>query len=172
MGYNPDNDFITCWFILYDEKESGLREIVAWSYNKDLAKYYMQIHHSKKLVLKKYSDLKKNLTEILNEHINEEIQIGVLKTFINGKVKILRVPLTQLDSTQIREFNGCFCEESIDYGLIYKTIPLLKKKYLKAFKIVLLDKIIEAVIFPKPNLPAAEIDIDELKLFHRVSPLF
>lgn len=172
MGYNPDNDFITCWFVLYDENGTGLKEIVGWSYNKDLAKYYIQMHHSKKLVLKKYSDLKKNINEIVNEHINEEIRIGILKTFINGKMKIFKVPLTELDSTQIRDFNGCFCEETIDYGLIYKTIPLLKKKYLKAFKTILLDKVIEAVIFPKPNLPAAQIDIDELKLFYRVSPLF
>ena len=122
--------------------------------------------------MKKYSDLKKNINEIINQHINEEIQIGVLKTIVDKKIKILKVPLTQLDITQLHDFNGCFCEQSIDYGLIYKIMPHFKKKYQEAFKVILLDKVIEAVIFPKENLPAAKIEIDELKLFRRVSPLF
>lgn len=170
MSYNPDNDFIDCWFIVY--KGDGLNEIVAWSPEKILAKSYLELHNSKKMILKKYSDTRNHLREITNEHINEEIRIGFLKTIIDNKLSILRVPVTELDMSQVREWNGTFCEGIIDYTLIYKFISKFKKKYQQALKTILLDKIIEAVIFPKPNLPAAQIDIDEVRLLHRLSPLF
>lgn len=169
MSYNPDHDFIDCYFIILEDSKKGLNEIVAWSTNKRLIKFYLEFHGTKKLKVKKLSDYKKNLNEICNAHINEEIQIGHMTTVIKGKPTIVMAPLTELDLTQINDFSGCFNEIEINYAMLHQLVPCLKSKYREALKTILLNEVIEAVIFPKQGLRVTNIHLDEVVLLHRLT---
>ena len=169
MSYNPDNDFVDCYFIILEDLKKGLNEIVAWSANKTLIKVYLDFHGTKKLKVKKLSDYKKNINEICNAHINEEIQIGHITTAIKGKPVIVMAPLTELDLTQINDFSGCFNEIEINYAMLHQLTPLLKNKYREALKTILLNEVVEAVIFPKEGLRVTNIQLDEIVLLHRLT---
>lgn len=169
MSYNPDDEFIDCWFIIYENSKQNYKEIVAWSRDKKLIKFYLDFHKSKNLVAKKLSDYKHNIVEICNAHINEEIQIGPLVTNLKGKPVIIMVPLTQLDSTQVTDFTSGFNEIEINYAMLHQLIPRLKNKYQTALRTILINEIIEAVIFPKQNLRVSKILFDQIVLLHRLT---
>lgn len=168
MSYNPDDDFVNCWFVVFDDPKHKINEVVAWSKDKQLVKFYLEFHGTKKLKAKKLSDYQKNIAEMCNAHINEEIQIAHLITKVDNKMIAVMAPVTQLDLTQIHDFSGSFCETDINYATLHVFMSIFKNRYQKALNTILLNEVIEAVIFPKSNLRITSVHLDELVLLHRL----
>lgn len=179
MAYDYD-EMISIYLVIHESKKDTFNDdIVAWSKEKDLAKFYLQFHNCKNLKLKKYKDYPKNiLNNVINNHINTEIKLANLRTYNEkGKETILVAPVTDLEMTELHEFTGVFCDTLIDYRSIHKLLGYFKKKYQKALGVILLPLIVNFVLFVGEktftsrdkgldSYLANQITIDEIKMLY------
>ena len=64
------NEKQTVYFIIYTGDEVlnfKNKDVMAWSTDKDKAKFYLDFHTSKKLKLKKITDTRQNLLDVINK---------------------------------------------------------------------------------------------------------
>ena len=187
MSYSYDEK-ITIHVITYNNPDDlrSATDVVAWSQNKDLAKFYMKFHKCKYMKLKTITDYPKYIHEhIINNNINCEIQLAPLpskKYNKNTNSEYFIVPVTELELTDLNEFSGLFCEGLIDYKIIHSYYPYLKKKYRKAIDLILLPLIIQDVLFTSYktfssenydefiNMRIHDLELDKIALLYFIEP--
>ena len=163
----------TVYFVIYNgDKDLNYKnkDVMAWSTNKDKVKFYLDFHSSKKLSIKKITDSKRNLLDLINSNINTEIYFEKLIVENNGEESVIFAPMTELEITDLNEFIGLFGEGYIDYRLIYSKFSKLKSKYQKALSKLLLINVIKCVIFSETSSLVESIALNQVKLLIKFHP--
>lgn len=189
MSYSYD-EMRTLYVITYHNPNIELKfmtDIIAWSNDKNLAKFYMKFHKCKFMKLNKIHGYPKELINIMNENINCEIYIAPLRTrnLNNNEIIFVNVPVTELEMTDIRSLSGIMNDTDINYRIIYEYYDYFKNKYRKALDTILLGTITEEILFTSKktfssgnddefhNMYSINIGIDEIAyLYYREPELF
>ena len=167
------NEIQTIYVVIYEgdkELKYKNREIMAWSSDKNKIKFYLEFHKSKKLTLKKVTDNRRNLLELINSNINSEVYVHPLIIENDGKEKVIYAPVTELEITDLNEFIGSMGEGFIDYRIIYSKFPKLKDKYQKALAKLFLIDVIKYVMFSETNSLVESISLNQVKLLFKFHP--
>ena len=188
MSYSYD-EMKTLYIVTYHNPNVKLKfmtDIIAWSNNKDLAKFYMKFHKCKYMKLNKIQGYPKELVNIMNDNVNCEIFIAPLRTRnSNDEIIFINVPVTDLEMTDIRSLSGFMNDTDINYRIIYEYYTYFKNKYRKALDMILLGSITEEILFTSKktfssdnddefnNMNIINIGIDEIAyLYYREPELF
>ena len=187
MSYS--DEMKTLYIVTYHNPNIELKsmtDIVAWSTNKELVKFYMKFHKCKFMKVNKIRGYPKELIKIINDNVNCEIYIAPLRTRnSDDEIIFINAPVTDLEMTDIRSLSGIMGEIDINYRLIYEYYNYFKNKYRKALDTILLGNITEEILFTSKktfsssndnefyNMSIINIGIDEIAyLYYREPELF
>lgn len=176
--YDVD-DIVTYYFIIhkYQGNTGEITQIHAWTNNKLLARYYMEFHNCKDLVLKEKTDTLKKIVAITEENVHDEIGIRDLITRDPDNKSgtgwtHIRVPLTNNEARLIDEECHSMLSSSIRYDYLESAIHYLKPKYQRALRDILLIDVISKVLHGKePNI-LQHIQLDQLSILYQSFPTY
>ncbi len=172
-NYDAD-DRVTVYFIVYNE--FGEKIIRAWSDNKDYAKAYMDFHKCKNYKMKSLTDTWRNVVNIVNENINDEIELVNInvkndkKHKLGQECKLMVVPITTTERILINDESVTFMATRVDYSFIEEAFYYLKDKHQKALKSIYLKNVMDKVIHEKQSKFTDYVQMDELKVLFRSFP--
>lgn len=164
-------DIATFYFVTVDSP-SGKR-IQGWTDDKNLAKFYIDFHQCSKFKLKTITDYIENITNILNENTNDEIDIANLSIHTDDKhelFKTINAPLTSMELHCINDDTHSFMMSMINYSYMESAIPYLKRKYRDALEGIFVIDIIKQLIHNIPNVTIQSIAFDELLMLFTIFP--
>jgi len=165
-------DIATFYFIINDDGKN--KAIRAWTDKKQLAEIYLDFHKCPNYRLKKVTKCIDEINEILDENNNDEIVIGNIymkdPDRKKGNVKIVSIPVTQVEITFINEECETFLSSRINYSYLNGVIPYLKKKYREALTDIFLPSIIKKVVYNKNDMINQDIKFDQLMVLFRSFP--
>lgn len=173
MSYNPEDDEITIYTTYTDDNRY---ELIGWTKNKRLMKYFLKFHNCDKIKYEKCTGSFKEINEIINTHLIEEISIHPIRTKdLDGNGIDLYAPLTSIEYNDIYDETWFHRTGSVLYNEIGCYYKQLKQKYQDALNILFLDKVI-ALIEPGLNLDdelcfrRCNIERDMLMSLYMVEP--
>lgn len=171
--YEP-GDIVTYYFIVYNDGDH--KNIQAWTDNKDLAKFYMEFHSCKHLILKSLTKRIEEIAKILEENRNDEIRICNLMVRNSGKrkkgeeTKLICVPVTETESLLIQEECSTFMASAVRYSYLNSAVPYLKSKYRRGLDDIFLSDIINSTCNTRSSKMIELIHLDQLLVLFRMLP--
>lgn len=167
MGKYEDDDIVTYYFVINDDGEN--RMIQGWTDNKDLAKFYMMFHKCKNFKLKALTKTFYEITKILEENNNDEIEIHNITTRDPKKknkngTKEISVPMTRTEVMYITEECRGLVASMVNYSFIDSAMPYLKKKYQDVLKGIMLADAIKASVHNNRSNLIENMQFDHLEL--------
>lgn len=172
--YQP-GDIVTYYFVI--KEIDGNKMIQGWTDNKELANFYMDFHKSKNLVLKKMSGTIEEITKVLNESYNDEIQLAHVITRNRDKssknsdaATTICIPATEFECRFIREEANTFMASRINYSFINDAMPFLKKKYQNVLQSIFLTDIIRKTVYSQNVKFAQMVEYDSLMILLKSFP--
>lgn len=162
-----DDDVATYYFIIKDDREGKC--IQGWTDRKELAKAYMEFHHCKNFRLTSMTASMKDIVEVINENLYDEISIQNLIIRNEDRkpgreCKYVYIPMTETETMFVRDECSSLAASSINYSLLESAFSYLKPKYQKALQQIWLDDAMMHVIHSKPSNILKCVGIDELQI--------
>lgn len=175
------DDMVTYYFIVdKDADRMGKREIRAYSDDKRLAEFYMEMHGRKSFIIRKVSQTMEQMVKILNQYPNDGISMANLITKKDGSgikknvhdmATTVAVPVTTAEAEHVKDMISSHCSSLVDYQELNNVLGLLKKKYLRALKALGLVDIVQREIYNAQDVPFADdILFDEVMLLIKFFP--
>ena len=166
--YDPE-DIATFYFVIKREGD-GSKTVRAWTDDKDLLNAYMELHHCKKYTVKKLRKTMRDIYDIINENIHDEIDIVNVITRGKDGPGLISIPMTTTEVTFIQDESKSFYSMQIDYRLLDEMLPYLKDRYNRAMNGIGIQDIIHHVVYNSPSPFVQDVLLDQAILFVRSFP--
>lgn len=172
--YDPD-DIMTCYFVVLDDGKN--RQIRGWTDSKSLAEAYMEFHSCKGMTLKSSTKKVRDMVDLLNENVHDEIQIFNItirdpekKKKHQDNTKRISIPATEVEMQLIRDEGANFMYSAVGYSYINSAFPYLKNKYQKALSQIFLTDVMNKVLHNQTSPLIQAIQVDQLAILIRSFP--
>lgn len=168
--YDVD-DIVTYWFVIV-KNEYG-KQIKGYSDNKELVKFYLEFHKCKNYEITKKTGTIGDIYKILEENVHDEIvlcNITIRNPKNKNEVKIIQIPATETEMNFIREESEDYLLSVIPYSYLDSAIPYMKRKYQQVLQSILLNDVINKVIYNNSSRLLQNIGFDQLKIMIRLFP--
>jgi len=155
------------------DKKLNDNRIKAWSDSKSLAKFYLDFHNCENFKTLKVEGSLEELSEIMNENINDEINIVNIKIKDPDKPykeKVVQIPMTDEEIGLVIEAQDGYLNGKIDYGIIWKYYHRMKEKYRRIFDNIFLTDIINKHHNGGSSHYLEKIGFDQLGILYRLFP--
>jgi hypothetical protein len=165
-------DIATFYFIIVEDRNN--RRIQAWTDDKQLAKYYMEFHHSKAFDLKQLTKPIEEINKILDENTNDEINLYNIEMRDPDKkkphMKTIQIPATYVEMQTLK--SGCdgMMSDLINYSKINSMVPYLKPKWENGLSDCFLHEVMLKEIHSRPSPILEDLWIDQLAALFRLFP--
>jgi hypothetical protein len=161
-------DNVTFYFVL-SKRASGGNDIKAWSDDKCCVEFYVKFHNCPNHHIRKVSKKMRDISSILNENHNDEIEImNIITRDKNNRPKIIQIPMTTTERSVVDDASKTFCSAMVDYSALNDHVGILKPKYQKSLERIGMMDIIRSTIYNKSTKFISEIEIDQLRLLARL----
>lgn len=170
MDYDKD-DLVKNYFVI--NKADGKRKIQAWSPDKQLAKYYMEIHNNPNFELIKIEKAQGDMNIAMKENMYDKIKPVTLMRKNKDKKKgyeLVYVPMTINENRVVTDETNTFLSTYIDWNLLNQAVPYLKKKYRLALQTIFLSSMLKLMIENKADKYNQNIELDQLKILFKAFP--
>jgi hypothetical protein len=172
---DPELDDEVVYFLLYNlkyaDRITGKSIMVGWTEDKNLADFYLEFHHCKDIVVKKYEGPYRGIIGTLNDNANEKIEIYWIRTRIGRKVKPVAVPMTTNEQRVLTQSTQTYCQgDLVEYQQIINLLPHLKKKYREAMKFLYFNELARNAIGGETTNFIAFVELDEARLLPKLYP--
>lgn len=174
-SYSADDE-CTFYFIIISDKYSDEKHVQAYTDNKELAKAYMDFHKCKQFKIKTVKDTYRNIVEIINENLNDEIALYHMNIKsdpdhkLGEETKLVAVPITLTERDLVSEEADSFLASRVNYSLINDLMYYLKPKYQNILKDIFMTDIVMKTCYNKDSYFTLNAGIDEVRVLYRSVP--
>lgn len=168
--YESDEE-VTIYFVVF--KKGAVRNVQAWSDNKELAKAYVEFHNCKDMKVRSLTKEMKDMIKLINENNHDEIEIQNLimrDPKHRYSVKEVAVPMTASEGLVLRSDENSFMSSWIDYSLMNQAIPFMKNKWQRVLKAIHVEDVIASAVHSKQSKFTNSIKLDQLSVLLRSLP--
>lgn len=171
--YEP-GDRATFYFIVLEGGKTN--HIQAWTDSKDLAKFYLDFHKCKNMIIKSVTKSIEEISRITEENWGDEIQICniIIKNHNKRKKgqesKTILIPATSTEITFINEECATFMMSEINYSYLNTAIPYLKRKYKEGLDFIFLPSIVNKVCNRRDCGTTELLQFDQLMVLFKAFP--
>lgn len=175
--FTPDpNDYVDIWIVLKKEFIKGQGEtdiIIAWSWDKELAKSYMEFHQCKQMKLTHRKGYYRDIMKSLAEYPGAELTIGYIHTLDpdsdKKKLKEYAIPMTQNEGNLLSAERNSAGGGLVNYNRIIDMFYYLKDEYQEALAGLLFKEAYTTAKGGRTNF-GNTVKFDDLQLLLRISP--
>ena len=124
-----EGDQIIIYCITFEDTRETITH--AWTDDKELAKWYLKFHHSKRMKLKRIDTTYEDARDFISNYMYEQIKVGYLMTKHPRKKGSVTIPFPVTDAERqfLDDEVADLCNGYVGYQTIYEMAPFLKRKW-------------------------------------------